>query len=110
MLTPADGDPDKDGMSNFAEYWFRTNPTVANKSPIVCEFEIINGARYLCVTFPKNPEATNLNYIVESSPDLQTWKSDTVTVAQSAIEEKVRSIIPVNNAPRWFLRVKIETK
>ncbi len=96
MLTPPGEDPDKDGLPNLTEYAFKTDPTIANKSPVTSNIE--NG--YLTISFPKNPDATNLKYTVESSPDLQTWASDVVVVTTSNIQEKVRSIVPVKDAPR----------
>lgn len=110
VLSPADGDPDNDGMNNLMEYALNTDPKKAGQNPAVCGFEVIGGQKYLCMTFPKNPDATNINYTVESSQNLQTWLPDTTSVTTSTTQEKVRSTLSAVDAPQMFLRIKVVPK
>lgn len=107
VLAPADGDPDKDGMNNLMEYALGTNPKQTNQNPAVCWFEVIGGQKYLCMTFPKNPHATNLNYTVEYSENLLDWFPETIKMTTSTTQEKVRSALSTTEAPRLFLRIKV---
>lgn len=109
-LTPADGDPDKDGMNNLMEFALNTDPKKATENPAVCGFEVIGGQKYLCMTFPKNPNATNINYTVESSQNLQTWLPDTIPIITTATQQKVQSALSVTQAPQMFLRIKVAPK
>jgi len=109
MLTPADGDPDHDGMNNLLEYSMNTDPVVANKSPVTYSFETVGSEKYLCITYPKNPTATNITYSAETSSDLIHWASDAVKIPINTISEKVRDIVPISISPQRFIRLKVTT-
>ena len=76
-----ESDDDNDGVSNFLEFALRSLPSSpsAHLLPmaITQTFEI-NGitARYLTFTHPRNPDAPSLTYTLETSGDLQNWRSN----------------------------------
>ena len=67
--TNPDGDEDNDGLSNLAEYFFGTNPMIANANPVSMQSEL-NG---LTLTFNRDPQATGVSWQLESSEDLENW-------------------------------------
>ena len=74
-------DPDGDGISNLMEYAFAFSPLVAN--PPGSGFQVATapsgGNTIFTITFRRDPRATDLTYVLQTSSDLQTW----TTIAQS---------------------------
>jgi len=70
-----DADQENDGHKNGLEYATRTNPLSASASPFSPPTPItLPGAvPAYQFTFPYRPDATDLRYIVQRSPDLTTW-------------------------------------
>jgi len=94
-------------MNNLLEYALNTSPTQSNASPITYTLEDVgNGEKYLTLSFPRNPDATNLNYTVQASNDAQTWSD----IASNTAATKVRDIVPISTNPRRFLRLKVQPK
>jgi hypothetical protein len=107
---PAAGDTDYDGISNLLEYAFDSDPLLPNASPLKPDLEEIGGARYLRLTVPKNPVATNLIYTVEACAALtdNTWSGDGLVVeAETADHLVVRDPLAVASSPRRFVRLKV---
>ena len=77
------GDPDGDGLSNFDEFAFGTNPgdggsanpilVLPNKTTGVFQYQRLA------------PTASGLNYTVLTSPDLVTWTEDTTATAGQSV-------------------------
>ena len=67
-------DPDGDGVSNLLEYAFASEPmnggNAALPQPSVAN---TNGATQLAITFQRSLSATDVQYQVEVSTDLQSW-------------------------------------
>jgi len=103
-------DPDGDGLNNLGEYAHGTNPNVANQSPILADLVTIGPDRFLRVTVPKNPAATDITITVEASPDIQpaNWSpSGLVTETNTTTLLRVRDGVPADSAPHRFLRVRV---
>jgi len=62
-------DPDGDGLKNRMEFFMDTNP-LQSDNPIALD------AIGRKLTFPWNPKASNLDFIVSYSEDLVSWHSD----------------------------------
>ena len=110
---PAAGDTDYDGISNLLEYAFDSDPLLPNASPLKPDFEEVAGARYLRLTVPKNPVATNLIYTVEACADLtdNTWSGDGLVVeADTPDHLVVRDPLAVASSPRRFVRLKVAVR
>jgi regulation of enolase protein 1 (concanavalin A-like superfamily) len=103
-------DPDLDGRNNAAEYAMGTNPNVANASPITTDIVTIGPDRFLRVTIPKNPAATDATLLVDASALLvpATWSAaGLVTEANTATLLRLRDSVPVDATPNRFLRVRV---
>ncbi len=74
-------DHDNDGNRNGLEYATRTNPLAANPSPFGPPLP--QPGPEMLFDIPFRPDATDLRYIVQRSPDLVTWteiyRYDTIT-------------------------------
>jgi len=78
-------------------------------SPVVQE-ENYAGKNYLTLSAPKNPLALGLVYRVEISTDLVNWTYDSASVvvlSDTASEIKARAAVPVAEAGRQFIRLKV---
>jgi regulation of enolase protein 1 (concanavalin A-like superfamily) len=105
-----DQDPDLDGQNNAAEYATGTNPNIANASPVVVDLETIGPDRFLRVTIPKNPSATDATLAVDASTLLvpATWSAaGLVTETNTATLLRVRDGVPVDSSPNRFMRLRV---
>ncbi len=77
QLSGPDADPDGDGFSNLTEYGLASLPRAAASQPQIAsaveELEQEAG-RYLTLTF-RRPVGSELQYGLETSPDLRAWES-----------------------------------
>jgi hypothetical protein len=90
---PADGDFDKDGVSNGVEYFMgETNSPVFTSNP-----GIVGGK----VTWPKSSDFIG-TYTVETSPDLATWTPRASTVVGNTVEYLVTT-----DPNERFIRLKV---
>ena len=108
----ATADPDRDGVANLVEYALGTDPLVPGPLPLAGELAEHDGGRHLRLSVPRNPAATNLEYIVELSDDLQpaSWTTSGTTVETDPADPVrlvVRDDTPLGSAPRRFLRLRV---
>ncbi len=76
-ITGAMMDPDQDGWCNLLEYALGADPHAADKPPGAPVFGQAGG--YLTITFQRNPQLVDLNYLVEASNLSGGW----TVIAQS---------------------------
>jgi len=106
-----DADPDGDGVINFLEYAFGSDPQVhGNVTMPVLSSMIVSGREYPMLVIERNPAALDLSYQVELSFDLFTWHTSgqhliNVTDTDSALD--VRSLMLIDEAPKQFMRLSI---
>jgi endonuclease I len=115
-------DADSDGLSNFAEWAFDSNPLSGTAAPISATGTVQapdpndGGAlkSFPTISFTRRTDAAGLTYSAEQSTDLSDWDSGTVLVSTTPVpgsqRETVvfRSSIPIRgngSTPRVFLRV-----
>jgi len=105
-------DPDGDGLANWLEYAMALDPNTPDS-----EFAMDGGvtAGYLTLSYRKNPLATDVIFTVEACDDLlvQDWTELGVSMPLPPEDHGTwlwytfRHDIPVTDAPRRFLRLKI---
>jgi hypothetical protein len=70
--TLPDADPDMDNISNREEYWFGSNPQLADGTGGFSPTVVLSNNR-LRFSFRRNKSATGLTYTVQVSQDLVSW-------------------------------------
>lgn len=75
--TTESGDPDKDGLSNLIEYALNTHPlqSTARAEVMSLTRESDGGTDYLALTFTRNRNAQDVQYVVETASDLSSWST-----------------------------------
>jgi hypothetical protein len=105
---PATGDPDGDGLDNLLEYAFGTDPLKATASPLVGSMATVGTERYLRISVPRNPAATNLTIGAEVSGDAYGWTGTGVVVEENSGDRfTARDGVPVKSASSRFIRLKV---
>jgi hypothetical protein len=109
-------DPDDDGIPNLLEYAQGTNPLVLNEAPkLTASLSMADGGTSLVLNFRRLLLAHELDYRVESSPDLQTWSPMTGQEAEpelhadGTIMASVHAGSPADSAARFF-RLRVSRK
>ena len=94
-----------DGMPNLLKYALGLNPLVPAANPVVGD--ITTG--YLRLTTPKNPNATDITYIVQVTSEVNgPWTSAGTVVDQNTPTLlQVHDGVPVSGSEQRFIRLKI---
>jgi hypothetical protein len=103
-------DPDNDGLNNAGEYAFGADPNLAGPNPVTTSIVTIDGERYLQVSIPKNPDASDATIAVQASPEIApaTWSSDGLVIEENtSVLLRVRDTIPVSSVARRFFRIQV---
>jgi hypothetical protein len=109
-------DPDRDGLPNLVEYAFGLDPNQADSAEarsVLPQARVRDG--HLTIEFRKRVAAVDLEYTVEVSDDLRTWRAggrefEEISIPEfSARPEMVvlREGTPIRTAPQRYLRVKV---
>lgn len=105
-------DPDGDGLINLVEYALGLNPLSPNRAGLPAGVvESIGDDNYLTLSVARNPAASDVGFIVEVSADLINWDSGsdhTTTLENSPALLRVRDNIPLMQADRRFIRLRID--
>jgi hypothetical protein len=73
-------DPDGDGLDNFAEYAFGTNPADPRSLPTIrARLSGTGPQRSFTFTFRRRAGSA-LDYVIETSPDLKQWSTNDITL------------------------------
>jgi hypothetical protein len=73
-------DPDGDGIDNFSEFAFGTNPTNASSFfSVQPSVTFKDSSAFLTMSF-RQPAGSILDYVIQASPDLQAWSGDPAEV------------------------------
>ncbi|MEI6605157.1 MAG: DUF2341 domain-containing protein, partial [Verrucomicrobiota bacterium] len=102
------GDPDHDGMSNFAEFAFGLDPASgASSNPIRGPFDKTTG------TFTYTRNSTGLTYSVWTSSDMQIWTEDKGATQTAGTQVGLITPIAVRlstipSSDRFFVRVQAQ--
>ena len=107
-------DPDGDQFSNLLEYAMDLNPWVGNDNPMIVEFEPdeVEGFSAVRVTFPWGKDMTDVDYVIQVSPDMSTW-TDLTSTLQDTVDQGTHDLLTVGatiNPPateRLFMRILV---
>lgn len=104
-------DADHDGFVTLLEYATGSDPLVATTNPIVTDIETIGADKFLRLTVPKNPAASDVTYEVQGSSSLANpldWSSAGVVIEENTSTTlRVRDSVPMGSGPKRFLRAKV---
>lgn len=107
--------PSGDGLNNLMKYALGldpANPAAASELPSIATSPD-GGASYLTLTVPRQSERSDVDYVVEVSPDLVTWQSGaghTVMLEATATRLIVRDAIPLTGGAKRFIRLRIHPR
>ncbi len=104
-------DNDRDGLISLMEYGLGTNPNSGNTAPITVDKEHIATSDYLRISVTKNPAATDLLYIVETTSTLGnplSWSSaGVVTEINTSTQLVARDSQPISPPGPRYIRLRI---
>lgn len=110
-------DADQDGLNNFAEYAFATNPRVPDRALAVPKAGVaaLTGQNYLTLTYRRSKvELTDAHYRVTASGGVVPWAGSTAVTQVGSpadkgdyLEVTVRATQPLNAAAQGFLKLEI---
>lgn len=104
-------DPDLDGQANLLEYAFGSAPSSADASPVEFDQTTVGPDKFLRMTVPKNPGATDVTFIPEATSDLAnpaSWSSlGLIIETDSSTQLIVRDHVPMVGGQRRFMRVRV---
>jgi hypothetical protein len=100
-------DDDQDGISNLTEYAMGSDPRSATPlTPLTLNY---SGSSIL-TSYPVSLTRPDVDLVLESSPDLQTWRSVDTTPLVLTSDRQIRSTKQPSLTPRLFWRLKISLK
>ena len=106
-VTSDDEDNDLDGLTALVEYALGMSPNVANHNALVPGRVDFEGAEYFTLQFDRNDDATDVDFQIQSSVDLESWvDEDEVEVDPDVY----RLSTPIAGEARQFLRLKISVR
>ena len=94
-----------DGMPNLLKYALGLDPLVPATNPVVGDIS----TGYLRLTLPKNPDATDVTFLVEVTADLTT----PFTTSGTTIDQNTPTLLqvhdntPVNSSTSGFIRLRV---
>jgi hypothetical protein len=116
-----DGTPMKDGVSNILKYLYDIDPTVPLTPAAQAALPVLGintttypGTNYLTLTFRDSSATTGITTHLQTSPDLQTWTTETPALSQQTGTDpttgdpimEVGVIIPANTTQQ-FIRLNV---
>jgi autotransporter-associated beta strand protein len=103
----ATDDSDGDGISNLMEYALNTNPLLPNTIPLAGDFTVAGADSFLRLTGPRNPDATNLSYIIEVSSDLTPNSWTPIPTVATGNQVSGTDTVPTAASQRRFIHLKV---
>ena len=111
----ADADPDGDGIGNFLEYAFNTDPKVRSVNPVASSVETIEGQAWVTLRYRvwQDRIDAGLGYHAERSANLGEWNTtglvEEVDESAPVVEgSEARRCRVAMNGTKDFLRVRAE--
>lgn len=107
LLTDPLDDPDHDGIPNLMEYALGGNPA-SGQSGVLPDVSTsdFGGSKYLTITFDR--ARSDVNYIVEVSPDLVEWTEIAFApVAPGSSQTVIDNVALDASHPKRFMRLRV---
>jgi len=104
-----DYDFDTDGIANLTEYALGTDPltdTPPDKVP-TSSIEADGDNDYLILSVPRTATQPGVTYQVQVGGDLGAWSEDVTVLVDTHTLLKVRDNVPVSDATKRFIRLRI---
>jgi hypothetical protein len=102
----ANDDDDNDGLTNFEEYAFGTDPTGGTEvNPIVVPLDKATGT--FSYTRRATPATTGLSYTIWTSTDLGIWTQDSGAVQGTPVVTGEVETVPVTLSPALLTNSKL---
>ncbi len=98
----AEQDPDQDGVSNLHEYAVGSDPNIADNPP---HLQVLRN-NPPCFCLKLNPDAVDIDYVLETSTDLRKWHAADESVVSSTIENDLLTWSFNDSTPATFVRVR----
>lgn len=106
-----DADPDRDNLPNLLEYAVATSANSANGNPVASEIIAEGPAKFLCLSLPKNPAASDIVFTIEATSNLNdplSWSSAGIQILENTSTLlRARDSVPVSSAGYRFMRVRV---
>jgi hypothetical protein len=102
-------DPDRDNLSNLLEFALNTEPLDPSASPLTTSFADVSGSRFLRLTIPRNPSATDIVFTVETTTDLsdpESWSANGLLIEQD--DPSLLIVRDTLGGPLRFIRLRVE--
>jgi hypothetical protein len=104
-----DYDFDTDGLANLIEYALGTDPLTAtppDKLP-TSSIEAEGDSDYLILSVPRTAIQPGVTYQAEVGSDFAAWTEDVTVLVDTPTLLKVRDNVPVSDATKRFIRLRI---
>lgn len=104
-----DSDFESDGLLNLVEYALGTNPLTptAGASVPASSIEADGGFDYLTLSVTRTAIQPGVTYQVQVGGDLAAWSEDVTVLVNTPTLLKVRDNVPVSEATKRFVRLRI---
>jgi hypothetical protein len=111
------GDPDGDGLSNFDEYAWGTNPQVSDVSshmPSVTTTPDAGGSTLVAIEYTTDSSRTDLTYTFEQSTNLEAWTpvatAPVLVGSEGSLQTWRYEVMAPGDGPSKYFRVSVEQK
>jgi len=109
-------DPDGDGVPNLMEYALNRDPLKPNRRDVTAPGQVtLNNQTYMTLTYTRRAGVSDVEFIVEISPDLQNWASGGGSVVPVSVTREgdvervvVRDAIPLGQGAPRFMRLRLK--
>lgn len=103
--------PANDGVANLLKYAFGMNPNTNSRTGLpIGGRAMVNGTDCLTLIYRANDVATDISYHPEWSADLSAWSNTGLTeqgLSDDGAIKQIRAAVPLNSAPKLFMRLRI---
>ena len=112
LVSGETADPDHDGIMNLVEFALLLDPRNPDREGLPqAGFVVDQDDLFVTLTFRKRQGVSGLSYRIDSSDDLENWRTQVVQevlLTSDAEKDVVMVLLPVTSDERKFIRLSIE--